>query len=641
MKSLTKTALLLSSVATFARAQFPKTPTGITVLDSRFGEGVKISYKEPGICETTPGVKSYAGYIHLPPGTLDQYGTPQNYSVNTFFWFFEARKDPYNAPTTIWMNGGPGSSSMFGLLDEHGPCFVNSDSNSTYLNEWSWNNEVNMLYIDQPNQVGHSYDLLANVTKDVLTGRITYLNATSPIPDQTNLFKVGTYPSGNSLNTARGSRNGAYALWHFAQTFFTEFPGLKPNDSKISVATQSYGGRYGPALMAVFEEQNQKIENGTLEGADDFNILHLDSLLIVNGCIDRATQWPGYPEMAVNNTYGIKTVNDSVYQGMLDSVPECIRRIEQCQAVGDIYDPGHLGINATVNRVCESAETWCSNFVRDPYTSLSGRAYYDVAILEPNVFPAPFYQGYLNQPWVQEALGVPLNWTGSSSASSRAFRGMGDYPRSGWLDYLAFLLENDIKVNLLYGDRDFACNWYGGERASLAINYSGSEAFRSAGYAPLITNETYIGGQVRQHGNLSFVRMYEAGHEAPAYQPETAFKLFMRLLNNQDIATGTVDIISNPDYSTVGPSDVRNVSTAGPRQPDQFCYILDPGTCFDQQIDSVVDGTALIKDYIVVDANSTKIWPDLANRTSAALAARKRGLGEERSYNRIRDYVHD
>lgn len=39
------------------------------------------------------------------------------------------------------MNGGPGSSSMFGLLDEHGPCFVNSDSNSTYLNEWSWNNE--------------------------------------------------------------------------------------------------------------------------------------------------------------------------------------------------------------------------------------------------------------------------------------------------------------------------------------------------------------------------------------------------------------------------------------------------------------------------------------------------------------------
>jgi len=36
---------------------------------------------QPGICETTPGVKSYAGYVHLPPGTLD--GTDQDYDINT------------------------------------------------------------------------------------------------------------------------------------------------------------------------------------------------------------------------------------------------------------------------------------------------------------------------------------------------------------------------------------------------------------------------------------------------------------------------------------------------------------------------------------------------------------------------------
>lgn len=39
------------------------------------------------------------------------------------------------------MNGGPGSSSMLGLLDENGPCHVNADSNSTTLNPFSWNNE--------------------------------------------------------------------------------------------------------------------------------------------------------------------------------------------------------------------------------------------------------------------------------------------------------------------------------------------------------------------------------------------------------------------------------------------------------------------------------------------------------------------
>lgn len=55
-------------------------------------------------------------------------------------------------------------------MREHGPCFVHSDSNSTYLNEWSWNNEVNMLYLDQPVQVGLSYDVLTNVTVSSIEG---------------------------------------------------------------------------------------------------------------------------------------------------------------------------------------------------------------------------------------------------------------------------------------------------------------------------------------------------------------------------------------------------------------------------------------------------------------------------------------
>lgn len=39
---------------------------------------------QPGICETTPGVKSYAGHVRLPAGLIDDIsGRKHNYSINT------------------------------------------------------------------------------------------------------------------------------------------------------------------------------------------------------------------------------------------------------------------------------------------------------------------------------------------------------------------------------------------------------------------------------------------------------------------------------------------------------------------------------------------------------------------------------
>lgn len=158
--------------------------------------------------------------VHLPPNTLADVDEYQNYTINTFFWFFESRKDPANAPLSIWMNGGPGSSSMIGLLTENGPCSINDDSNSTRLNPWSWNNEVNMLYIDEPNQVGFSYDIPSNGTTD--ESEITIEDFSNGVPVQNNSFYVGTFPSQNPKNTANGTTNAARALWHFAQTWFQE-----------------------------------------------------------------------------------------------------------------------------------------------------------------------------------------------------------------------------------------------------------------------------------------------------------------------------------------------------------------------------------------------------------------------------------
>lgn len=79
-----------------------------------------------------------------------------------------------------------------------------------------------MLYIDQPNQVGFSYDIPSNGTLDELTGNITLADFSNGIPTQNNTFYVGTFPSQSPLSSANDTTNAARALWHFAQAWFQE-----------------------------------------------------------------------------------------------------------------------------------------------------------------------------------------------------------------------------------------------------------------------------------------------------------------------------------------------------------------------------------------------------------------------------------
>ncbi|KAF8029922.1 hypothetical protein BT93_E2360 [Corymbia citriodora subsp. variegata] len=90
----------------------------------------------------------YAGYI-----TVDE---KQERAL--FFYFAEAEADPASKPLVLWLNGGPGCSSLgVGAFCEHGPFKPSGDV--LLKNDYSWNKEANMLYLESPVGVGFSYSV--------------------------------------------------------------------------------------------------------------------------------------------------------------------------------------------------------------------------------------------------------------------------------------------------------------------------------------------------------------------------------------------------------------------------------------------------------------------------------------------------
>lgn len=242
---------------------------------------------------------------------------------------------------------------------------------------------------------------------------------------------------------------------------------------------------------------------------------------------------------------------------------------------------------------------WCGGPGPALYYATKPVGYYDVTHPAADPFPPPRLLGYLSEPSVLKALGAPVNFTYISPAVSSNFDLASDLFVGGLREAMAELLDGGVKVHMMYGDRDYSCNWFGGESISLAVPWSRSEDFANAGYAPFLEAETArIAGYSRQLGNYSFTRVFQAGHMVPAYQPAASYDLFMRATSGKDMPTGLLPVFD--DYVTVGPANIRGVLNKMPEVPEPRCYILSPETCEKDVWEKVEQGKATIRDYYVV-----------------------------------------
>ncbi|KAH9368036.1 hypothetical protein HPB48_019865 [Haemaphysalis longicornis] len=92
-------------------------------------------------------VPSYSGYITVNP----------QYNSNLFFWFVPSLSDPQNAPVILWLQGGPGTTSLLGFFAEHGPYRVAEGSTRAEFRQLTWAQRYSMLYVDQPVGAGYSF----------------------------------------------------------------------------------------------------------------------------------------------------------------------------------------------------------------------------------------------------------------------------------------------------------------------------------------------------------------------------------------------------------------------------------------------------------------------------------------------------
>jgi carboxypeptidase C (cathepsin A) len=87
----------------------------------------------------------YSGYVDIPSTTKQLH-----------YLLAESANDPTTDPLIVWFNGGPGCSSLIGFTTENGP-YTFSVHHDPEVNQYSWNQEANVLYLEQPAGVGFSY----------------------------------------------------------------------------------------------------------------------------------------------------------------------------------------------------------------------------------------------------------------------------------------------------------------------------------------------------------------------------------------------------------------------------------------------------------------------------------------------------
>ena len=147
-------------------------------------------------------------------------------------------------PVVLWLNGGPGASSILGMLTEQGPLIIDNGG-KLMENPYAWTTVANLLIVESPAGVGYSY---------------------------CDAMLTGGSCKNDDISTAKALHAGLL-------DFFRKFPALTA--SKFFITGESYAGVYCPTLAA-------EIVAGNAKGGQPH--INLTGMAVGDPCTDNDSQ---------------------------------------------------------------------------------------------------------------------------------------------------------------------------------------------------------------------------------------------------------------------------------------------------------------------------------------------------------------
>lgn len=469
----------------------------------------------PGL-STKPSFKQYSGLMT----TTDPV---DKHERHFFFWFVESQRNPAKDPIVLWLNGGPGASSLIGFLTEHGPFRPLKGSPATIEDyAYSWNKVANIIYLEQPISVGFSWSSMASDWTDVT--------------DQT----VGE------------------TVADFLAEWFKEFPEYAVNHP-FYVSGESYGGHYVPVIAS---ELLKRRNNG------DRSVPEISGLLIGNPAthadwyfdrdssdIKSTDAWPFVATLAAFGFVGpVEYAKASSVcgwddqgascptPGPINNSPDCVTAINSALYRWPVSSIDLYNLDAPVC-LDNNARPFLTRFgqaASHPAQQLDlARECSSSASLSDDTTYNPCVMSYminwLNRADVQKALHVnitghlPEEWNLISPIMTYDQESMFSDATQHYRNWLVSGSGADKwRILVFSGISDAAVPTRGTERWVRCLGRPVTKDWRA-----WKTSDNQVAGLIVDYDRLSFLTARTTGHTIPTYTPLKGYEFFARWIDNK------------------------------------------------------------------------------------------------------------